>query len=614
MARTYEEMKDTYLLTECLHPIEVENKYTHELMYVPCGQCASCLCRKSNLHTSALVQFAQDYRYCYFVTLTYSDEFLPKLRISAYTEDFIDTVGDDGKKHRVPFEIPVSESDIKSHDSDDKRIIMRAETVNRDITIKYESGHPLHINDEYHTFDYPTDYQDLHYLIKKANSRFSYEKRCVVTPPLSECTMLIPYICYRDFDTFMKRLRQQFELLDPESKDEKIRYYTVSEYGPRSHRPHWHMLLFFNAESKTKVVGECIRKSWKLGNTSTELSRGHCAGYVASYVNSYISLHKLYKRYKWMRPRTYHSKGVVPNRQFPQQADIQEADDIASQCLDGLSDERDGKLYTVRPTRSYLTRLFPRFSDPFFKDVDSVVNLYESVLSCYDRCMRAGCCVLSDGYLTDDNCKTSDYTRMYVDYLRSYTAVGSYSWRGFAADIPSYNVKTRLLHPTDADKYILIAARIDDAAVLDLCTFYDKIYRLFATVKRTLGFWRIRHEDTGRHGKLLRLARCTFDFWSRRSLGRMKEYFTYLESCPKDAFQYLYAYSCGSSLHAWKTKGVSIETRVNPFDPNGDKMDPEYRASINSVQSRIREHYNKVLDKKTKHKEFQDLLGSCMPI
>ena len=114
MSRSYEEMKDTYLLAECLHPIEVENKYTHELMYVPCGQCASCLCRKSNLHTSALVQFAQDYRYCYFVTLTYSDEFLPKLRISAYTEDFVDTIGDDGKNHRVPFEIPVSESDIKS--------------------------------------------------------------------------------------------------------------------------------------------------------------------------------------------------------------------------------------------------------------------------------------------------------------------------------------------------------------------------------------------------------------------------------------------------------------------------------------------------------------------
>ena len=65
-----------------------------------------------------------------------------------------------------------------------------------------------------------------------------------------------------------------------------------------------------------------------------------------------------------MRPRTYHSKGVVPNRQFPESSEISEVDDIASQCLNGISDERDGKLYTVRPTRSYLTRLFPRFSDP----------------------------------------------------------------------------------------------------------------------------------------------------------------------------------------------------------------------------------------------------------
>ena len=57
----------------------------------------------------------------------------------------------------------------------------------------------------------------------------------------------IPYVCNRDLDLFLKRLRSYYP-------DEKIRYYALSEYGPTSFRPHWHLLLFSNSERFSQTI------------------------------------------------------------------------------------------------------------------------------------------------------------------------------------------------------------------------------------------------------------------------------------------------------------------------------------------------------------------------
>lgn len=65
-------------ISSCLYPQRVFNKYTHLYEYVPCGKCESC----RNLHTSAWVRRLNDeskcWKYCYFVTLTYADKYLPR--------------------------------------------------------------------------------------------------------------------------------------------------------------------------------------------------------------------------------------------------------------------------------------------------------------------------------------------------------------------------------------------------------------------------------------------------------------------------------------------------------------------------------------------------------
>lgn len=60
----------------------------------------------------------------------------------------------------------------------------------------------------------------------------------------------------------------------------KIRYYAVGEYGSKTFRPHYHVLLFGNVED------DVIRKCWKLGQvhigTVTQASVNYCLGYMIS--------------------------------------------------------------------------------------------------------------------------------------------------------------------------------------------------------------------------------------------------------------------------------------------------------------------------------------------
>lgn len=71
---------------------------------------------------------------------------------------------------------------------------------------------------------------------------------------------------------FMKRLRKR-------EIGNRIRYYAVGEYGSKTGRPHYHILLF-----NCDLSGETIRKSWKFGivhiGQVTEASIAYCTKYV----------------------------------------------------------------------------------------------------------------------------------------------------------------------------------------------------------------------------------------------------------------------------------------------------------------------------------------------
>lgn len=85
----------------------------------------------------------------------------------------------------------------------------------------------------------------------------------------------------RDLQLFFKRLRKRHD------RSVRIRYFAVGEYGGKSMRPHYHVILF-NADIKL------IDQAWSLGmvhyGTVTGASIGYCMKYISK--PSKIPLHK----------------------------------------------------------------------------------------------------------------------------------------------------------------------------------------------------------------------------------------------------------------------------------------------------------------------------------
>ena len=81
------------LVTRCQNPRTVVNKYTQESVVVSCGHCPSCILRRSGIQTNLLTVYSAQFRYVYFVTLTYAPRFLPTLEVSVVetcTDDIAD--------------------------------------------------------------------------------------------------------------------------------------------------------------------------------------------------------------------------------------------------------------------------------------------------------------------------------------------------------------------------------------------------------------------------------------------------------------------------------------------------------------------------------------------
>lgn len=75
---------------------------------------------------------------------------------------------------------------------------------------------------------------------------------------------------------FLKRLRRSIEPF-------KIRYFAVSEYGPKTDRPHYHMLLFNFPHLLKDKLDEYINSAWGFGFTRVDPINIARIQYVTSY-------------------------------------------------------------------------------------------------------------------------------------------------------------------------------------------------------------------------------------------------------------------------------------------------------------------------------------------
>ena len=452
------------LVTRCQNPRTVVNKYTHESVVVSCGSCPSCILRRSGIQTNLLTTYSAQFRYVYFVTLTYAPCFLPTLEVSV-----IETCTDDiADVSCVP--------DINDLDAGNPNTYLFGfRSVPRSASVKLKNSTVERtFKDPEVRFSYPMKPKDLLSILGKVNHNVPNR---------------IPYICNRDLDLFLKRLRSYYP-------DEKLRYYAVSEYGPTSFRPHWHLLLFSNSERFSKTVLENVSKAWSYGRCDASLSRGFAAPYVASYVNSFVALPDFYTQMpKVVRPKSFHSIGFTESNLFPRKVRIAEIDAVADKCLDGVRVERDGYFRTIKPTWPYLLRLFPRFSDAIRKSPSSIYQLLFAAFTAPQRVICSGCADIGcDPFGESPKQSVLFFCKQYLNYVDSY---------GKSNELDNFLFpQANLPH---SDILILSECRLYDGVDLEATHRLSRVYRFFLGISK---FIRTYSTDG-----------CSELFWSSGTLG-----------------------------------------------------------------------------------------------
>lgn len=250
---------------KCLDPKMIRNPYTKERMIVNCGKCEACLLQKSSMSTLKVKLESKSHKYSYFSTLTYSNENVPRM-------------------FPIISETPNEDGTFTFNFVDDTPT-RYFKYVNHKGKLCKKSLGSLH------------DYQDAEVLAECNYTPLQWQN-------LQEKLHLpfVPYLSKRDAQLFIKRLRKLIKKLTGEN----IRYYICGEYGPRTYRPHFHVLLWFEKEETATLLESAINKVWQFGNTRTEKCRGDASSYVAGYVNSYCNLPSIFKTSK-TQPFAAHS-------------------------------------------------------------------------------------------------------------------------------------------------------------------------------------------------------------------------------------------------------------------------------------------------------------------
>lgn len=116
-----------------------------------------------------------------------------------------------------------------------------------------------------------------------------------------------PTLDKRDIQLFFKSLRNHFP-------DDKIRYYIAGEYGPTTHRPHYHAIVFGlhlidlvpfgrSETGNQYFVSQSVSDIWNRGFVSVEPADEGTCMYTASYVTSKLGKDP---------DVDFRSKGIVP--------------------------------------------------------------------------------------------------------------------------------------------------------------------------------------------------------------------------------------------------------------------------------------------------------------
>lgn len=404
--------KVSNFFNRCERPRIIQNKYTGEPVYVECGVCPHCLISRSDAKRNLCDYEKWNRKYCYFVTLTYNTQYVPKMSLTPIEDyEFDYPIGKNWPAVRSQLRTRmILDPRVKKHDNG-QPINMYTCKVNfpyvdehlRDIYTSCAVATEFRNNYKpaYQSSARPYILRTIPRMSKLQNFKDVQREELVwMSPEMVEklkkkCKCegdnnafpqfkgLLKYVNYRDYQLFAKRFRKY--LFTKIGSYEKISSYVVSEYSPRTFRPHFHILFFFDSHEVAKNIRQAVYQSWKLGRVDTQLARDSAGSYVSGYLNSVVSLPGIFTDVSFTKNKSRFSKlfgyeGFRKAIQTPEQA------------IERLSERirfvRNGKSCEFNPPISYISRILPRFvpySSNFSLETKTVLRAIRGVLQLYRK-------------------------------------------------------------------------------------------------------------------------------------------------------------------------------------------------------------------------------------
>jgi hypothetical protein len=396
----------------CEHPRIIKNKYTGEPVYVKCGVCPHCLISRSDAKRNLCDYEKWNRKYCYFVTLTYNSQYVPKMALVPIDDyEFDYPIGNNW---------PAVRSQLLTRILIDPRVKKQdnGQDINMftcKVNFPYIDEHLKSIFDscvtaaEFRKNYKPEYFSSARPYILRTIPRVSKlqkfkdvqrEELIWISPEKVEMLKrkskcegndnafpqfkgLLKYVNYRDYQLFAKRFRKY--LFTKIGSYEKISSYVVSEYSPKTFRPHFHILFFFDSDEVAENIRQAVFQSWKLGRVDTQLARDSAGSYVSGYLNSLVSLPSIFTDVSFTKNKSRFSK-LFGYESFRQTVKTPE------QAVERLSERirfvRNGKSCELTPPISYISRLLPRFvpySNNFSVETRTVITAIRGVLQLFRR-------------------------------------------------------------------------------------------------------------------------------------------------------------------------------------------------------------------------------------
>lgn len=335
--------------------------------YVNCGHCVQCINAKRKKLNLLLDLEIQNCKYCEFITLTYSDEFLPYLDFNTYFDNML----------RYGLNVDV----------------LPVHLGNR---VSYSFGRPvpdksaLDVVIPFSIISKNFNQYALHDSLSSYNKRvdayfelFPYRKRGV------RLHNVVPILWYSDLQKFIKRLRA----FCSKKYGASFRYFAIGEYGTHSLRPHWHIVLLHNSlrlrDSFNDVVSlpqstpqnprECASEIfdsslWTYGDCTTKTTDGRVASYISSYVNQSADFPAILNAFP---QKEFHSIHLGEQRSYEQIANLFGKGLFEELCTSYLKDSK-GIVRPVSVPSSTYDRFNLRLSGFDIQDYKTAYALFSS--------------------------------------------------------------------------------------------------------------------------------------------------------------------------------------------------------------------------------------------